>query len=116
MVEYYYISCRLDTKATGARIKQLRQEKHIKVSDLAEMVGTSENAIFKWQRGESIPTVDNLIVLSVIFEVPIDKIIQRQGEDERSSPSSFVQKTKPRIYSTCMTLVLRCSYKGERTL
>lgn len=75
-----YFSIRLDTKATGAKIKQLRTENHIKVSELAEMLSSSENAIFKWQRGDSVPTIDNLIVLSVIFNTPIDEIIQREEE------------------------------------
>lgn len=73
-------SIRLDPKATGARIKQLRKEKNIKVAELAAMMHSSENAIFKWQRGDSIPTIDNLIVLSVIFDTTIDDIIQREGE------------------------------------
>ncbi|MBE5826143.1 MAG: helix-turn-helix transcriptional regulator [Butyrivibrio sp.] len=81
-----YFSIRLDTKATGARIKQLRTEKHIKVSELAEMLGSSENAIFKWQRGDSVPTIDNLIILSVIFETPIDDIIQKEEAGEPLLP------------------------------
>jgi len=32
-------------------------------------------AIYKWQHGESLPTVDNLVALSVIFAVPIDTIL-----------------------------------------
>ena len=81
-----YFSIRLDTRATGARIKQLRCEKHIKVSELAEMLGSSENAIFKWQRGDSVPTIDNLIILSVIFKTPIDDIIQTEEAAEPLLP------------------------------
>lgn len=32
-------------------------------------------AIYKWQHGESLPTVDNLVALSAIFAVPIDAIL-----------------------------------------
>ena len=32
-------------------------------------------AIYKWQHGESLPTVDNLVALSAIFSVPIDAIL-----------------------------------------
>ena len=32
-------------------------------------------AIYKWQKGESLPTVDNLYALGVLFEVPMDQIL-----------------------------------------
>lgn len=39
---------------------------------------TNPNAIYKWQKGKSIPTVDNLIILSALFKVPIEDIIAIQ--------------------------------------
>ena len=32
-------------------------------------------AIYKWQQGLSLPTVDNLVILSAILHVPIDSIL-----------------------------------------
>ena len=32
-------------------------------------------AIFKWMRGDAVPTIDNLIILADMFDIPIDKII-----------------------------------------
>lgn len=32
-------------------------------------------AIYKWKRGECLPTLDNLLILSVMLETTIDKII-----------------------------------------
>ena len=53
-----------------------KKEKNIKVADLQEAFGFEyPQAIYKWRRGECLPTLDNLIVLSSIFGVPIDKII-----------------------------------------
>ena len=66
----------LDPKATGAHIKELRIKKNIKVSDMARYMGfESEQAIYKWQRGESLPTVDNLYALSRLFDTTIDEIL-----------------------------------------
>ncbi len=84
MIEPVYITINL--KATGLRIKELRKRNKIKVSQMAEMLGSSENAIFKWQRGECLPSLDNLVVLSHIFHTPIDDIIQREGPDEGLFP------------------------------
>ena len=32
-------------------------------------------AIYKWQHGTALPTVDNLVLLSAIFKVSIDEIL-----------------------------------------
>lgn len=66
----------IDLVKTGNNITKLMKEKNIKVSDLQEAFGFEyPQAIYKWRRGESLPTLDNLIVLSSIFGVTIDKII-----------------------------------------
>ncbi len=75
-------SIRVDMQATGYKIKELRKQKQIKVAELAEILHSSENTIFKWQRGECLPTIDNLIVLSTVFETPMDDIIQVEGRGD----------------------------------
>ena len=43
----------VDMQATGDKIKQLRKQNHYKVFDLANALGLeSEQAIYKWQRGQ----------------------------------------------------------------
>ena len=68
-------SIRIDVKATGSRIKELRQQKNLRIAEMAEIMHSSENTICKWQRGACIPTIDNLVVLSELFETPLDEII-----------------------------------------
>lgn len=61
---------------TGNNITRLMKENKIKVSDLQEIFGFEyPQAIYKWKRGECLPTIDNLIILSSIFKVPIDRIL-----------------------------------------
>lgn len=74
----------INVVATGARIKKLRKEKGIKVTELSEYMGFSEpQAVYKWQRGETLPSVDNLFALSRILETSIEDILV--GDDEVSS-------------------------------
>ena len=35
----------------------------------------SPQAIYKWQWGQSLPTLDNLVVLAKVFECPIHDIL-----------------------------------------
>ena len=63
-------------KETGNNISRLRKEKGIAVKQIQEMMGFNPpQAIYKWMRGESMPTLDNMIVLSKIFDKAIEEII-----------------------------------------
>ena len=65
----------IDTVGTGIRIMDLRKKAGLPVKDLQMMLGfATPNAIYKWQNGAAMPTLDNLIVLAAIFNVPIDDI------------------------------------------
>ena len=66
----------IDAVKTGERINQLRIEKNLSVKDLQGVFGfTTPQAIYKWQRGEALPSVDNLVVLARVFEVSIEEIL-----------------------------------------
>ncbi len=67
----------LDPKKTGARIRQLRIESHLKVDDVARFMGfETGQAIYKWQRGDSLPSIDNLYALSRLFGTTVDEILR----------------------------------------
>ena len=66
----------IDMNATGANIVRLRQNAGLSVKDLQDIFGFSTpQAIYKWQRGTAMPTVDNLVVLAAVFGVTIDEIL-----------------------------------------
>lgn len=72
----------LDAVATGRKIHDMRNERHITVARLVEELNLcSEQAIYKWQRGESMPTLDNLVMLCGIFNMTMDELIQRREVD-----------------------------------
>lgn len=62
--------------ATGQNITRLRKQAGLSVSNLQQIFGFSTpQAIYKWQRGTALPTVDNLVVLSVLFNTSINNIL-----------------------------------------
>ena len=66
----------IDPIATGANILQLRKDRGLTVLDLQTYFGFEEpQAIYKWQRGQSLPTVDNLYALAALLEVSMDEIL-----------------------------------------
>ena len=61
---------------TGANIVRLRKAAGLTVKDLQMAFGfKSPQAIYKWQAGAALPTVDNLIGLAALLRVRIDDIL-----------------------------------------
>jgi transcriptional regulator with XRE-family HTH domain len=53
------------------------------VREVSEYMGfESEQAVFKWQRGDSMPTLDNMLALSRLFNTPIDDILCERDDEE----------------------------------
>lgn len=66
----------IDLEVTGRNIVRLRRERRLTVRDLQRYFGFEEpRAVYKWQRGENLPSVDNLYALSRILQVPMDSIL-----------------------------------------
>ena len=66
----------IDMTATGINITRLRVNAGMTVRDLQDVFGfATPQAIYKWQRGAALPTVDNLVVLAAIFGVRTDDIL-----------------------------------------
>lgn len=66
----------IDMMKTGQNIEKLRNNAGISVRQMQELLGFSgTTAIYKWQRGESLPTLDNIVALSSILKVSIENIL-----------------------------------------
>ncbi|MBQ2699828.1 MAG: helix-turn-helix transcriptional regulator [Clostridia bacterium] len=66
----------IDLIRTGENIRKIRKQRGITVRQLQEIFGFSTpQAIYKWQQGTALPTVDNLLVLANVLDVPIEHIL-----------------------------------------
>ena len=72
----------IDLKATGKNIKRIREASGITVRQIQNVLGFSNpQAIYKWQKGECLPTIDNLVILAAVFGVSIDEILVTDEDD-----------------------------------
>ena len=66
----------INMTATGANIKALIRAKGLKVVDVQDIFGfNTPQAIFKWMRGDAMPSIDNIVILAHLLDVTIDEII-----------------------------------------
>ena len=66
----------IDMVRTGQNINRLRKIAGVSVKDLQDVFGfNSPQAIYKWQHGTTLPTIDNMVVLARVLGVRIDDIL-----------------------------------------
>ena len=66
----------INMQATGNNIRNMMKKNGITVADMQTRMGfNTPQAIYKWIRGVNMPTIDNMLMMSVIFGVKIDDII-----------------------------------------
>ena len=66
----------IDMIGTGQNIARLRKQAGLSVRDLQDIFGfATPQAIYKWQQGAALPTIDNLVVLAAVLQVRMDDIL-----------------------------------------
>ena len=66
----------IDMIRTGQNIGRLRKQAGLSVKDLQDIFGfATPQAIYKWQQGAALPTIDNLVVLAAVLQVRLDDIL-----------------------------------------
>lgn len=74
-----YLSIRQE--ATGKRIKELLRDNGYPVKDIQEVMGfENPQAVYKWLSGKSLPSLDNLLILSKLLHTSIEDILVVDGD------------------------------------
>ncbi len=73
----------IDMVKTGQNIIILRKKAGLSVRDLQDAFGFgTPQAIYKWQQGLALPTIDNLVALAALLDVAIDDIIVTDKQNQ----------------------------------
>ncbi len=80
------MSCQGDIfmKPQPIRLKELREEKGLKQSELAELMGVVERQYQRYERGEGEPKLAGWIFLADFFNVSMDYLIGRSDQRQRA--------------------------------
>lgn len=72
----------INLEKNGKNIERLRKARRLTVRELQSYFGFEQpQAIYKWQWGECLPSVDNLFALSKILHVPMQEILVENDQD-----------------------------------
>lgn len=95
----------IDPVATGANITRLRRERGFTVRDLQQFFGFEEpQAIYKWQRGQSLPSIDNLYALSALLHISMNEILV---------PSSHIDSLEQQASACCSNHITAVFFRAQ---
>ncbi len=90
----------MDNKKTGELIFKLRTEKGLTQKQLADKLNVSDKAVSKWERGQGLPDVSLLPMLSAIFGVNIEGLLDG-GLQSNSFSAGNMKKAKYYVCPVC---------------
>ena len=87
---------------TANRLQQLRKANGYSQDVLAEKLGISRQAVSKWERAESSPSVDNLIDLAKLYGITVDEMLNTEGDKvviktQKNTKNDIIGKLKSLI-------------------
>ena len=75
----------VDHMQLGEKIKHLRQSNKMSQSDLAKSLHVSYQAISNWEGNKSYPDKENIIMISNLFNIPLDELMR---DEQKYTPRS----------------------------
>lgn len=71
-------------------LKSLRKANNLTLEELAEKLGVSRQTVAKWEKGETVPDIENCIALAELYDVTVDSLVRvadRRGEKIPAEPA-----------------------------
>lgn len=88
------------------KIESLRKQKGMSQEVLADKLQVSRQAVFKWECGESTPSISKLKELAVLFEVSLDYLLMDQNDVPANKQPQAVQAKYRKVFKNLIGLNL----------
>ena len=69
------------------RLKEIRQIKGLKASDVAEKLSITKNSLSEWESGKRIPPCERIIQLADFYNVSVDYLLGRDEDFDTNNDS-----------------------------
>ena len=74
------------------KLQQMRKKNNLSQEELAAKMGVTRQAVSKWERAESAPDMENLILLAKLYGVTIDELLSTGTSPETVSAGISLKK------------------------
>lgn len=65
----------IDVHGTGNNIGNMLKDRHISVADTANYLGATTSLVYRYIRGDVLPSTDRLLALSMMLGVTVNDIL-----------------------------------------
>lgn len=91
----------------GKNIQYLRKKQNMTQLDLANILNYTPKAISKWERGESIPEIETLMLIAKEFNVTVDYLLNENASKNTSDflPTEIKDKNQIFMIALAVTIV-----------
>lgn len=79
------------------KLTYLRKQKGLTQSNLAEVLSVSRQAISRWEVGTAVPSTDNLKIISDLYGVSVDYLLNEDADDSCGDAENQRQKPKEQV-------------------
>lgn len=79
----------LNLEVIGSKITKLRKESNLTQLELAEKIYVTPQAVSKWEKGKSVPSIEVLIELTKLFNISIDYLLDNTEINDNDYESMF---------------------------
>ena len=76
----------ISTLELGRAVKRRREELKLSLRDVADKTGVSASTLSRIENGTGKPDADNIARLSNWLDMPIDRVMKKQGEADDVEP------------------------------
>lgn len=76
------------------RLQQLRKNNNLSQEELAEKIGVSRQAVSKWERAEASPDTENLILLSKLYHMSLDELVNTNSTPISLKKDDYKEPTR----------------------
>ena len=97
-------------------ILEKRKQKNMTQEQLAEQLGVARQTVSKWELGETLPDVENLKKMAILFEFSIDEAlgleVEKDDDDDWLMIGGFIIGSDLGIYLDNTILMFVCTMIG----
>ncbi len=94
----------------GENIRTFRKERRLTQEQLAEVLGVTAGAVYKWESGMSVPELNLIVELADFFDTSVDALLGYRMKDNRQGA------IEERLSACCRTLDPAALQEAEQAL
>jgi transcriptional regulator with XRE-family HTH domain len=89
----------------GANLTELRKQNKLTQLELAQKLSYSDKAVSKWEHGDALPSIEDLVTICEFYGVTLDQLTHKGIEKQKDIAQGNAQRAN-KIVITCLSVLV----------